>query len=34
MEELAIKPLEEYSFEEFDALWKSAKKQINFSVST
>lgn len=27
MEELAIKPLEKYSFEEFDALWKQAKKQ-------
>lgn len=25
MEELAKKPLEEYSFEEFDALWKQAK---------
>ncbi len=28
MEELAQKPLEEYSFEEFDALWKSAKKEL------
>lgn len=26
MEELATKPLEEYSFEEFDTLWKQAKK--------
>lgn len=26
MEELAVKPLEKYSFEEFDALWKQAKK--------
>ena len=26
MEELATKPLEEYSFEEYDALWKQAKK--------
>lgn len=26
MEELATKPLNEYSFEEFDALWKQAKK--------
>jgi uncharacterized protein YabN with tetrapyrrole methylase and pyrophosphatase domain len=26
MEELAIKPFEEYSYEEFDALWKQAKK--------
>ena len=26
MEELATKPLTEYSFEEFDALWKQAKK--------
>ncbi|HIS36744.1 TPA: nucleoside triphosphate pyrophosphohydrolase [Candidatus Scatousia excrementigallinarum] len=28
MEELATKPLSEYSFEEYDALWKSAKKQV------
>lgn len=28
MEELATKPLEEYSFEEFDALWKQAKESI------
>lgn len=28
MEELAQKPLEEYSFEEFDALWKQAKKEV------
>lgn len=28
MEELAEKPLEEYSFEEFDSLWKKAKKEI------
>lgn len=28
MEELATKPLNEYSFEEYDALWKSAKKQV------
>lgn len=28
MEELAVKPLEEYSFEEFDSLWKSAKKHV------
>lgn len=28
MEKLATKPLEEYSFEEYDKLWKSAKKQI------
>ena len=27
MEELATKPLEEYSFEEFDNLWKQAKKE-------
>lgn len=26
MEELAVKPLEKYSFEEFDGLWKQAKK--------
>lgn len=29
MEELATKPLMEYSFEEFDQLWKSAKKELN-----
>ena len=29
MEELAEKPLEEYSYEEFDALWKKAKSIIN-----
>lgn len=28
MEELATKPLEEYSFEEYDALWEKAKKEI------
>lgn len=28
MEELAQKPLEEYSFEEFDNLWKQAKKAV------
>lgn len=28
MEELATKPLEEYSFQEFDALWKQAKKTL------
>lgn len=28
MEELAVKPLNEYSFEEFDALWKKAKKEV------
>ncbi len=28
MEELATKPLQEYSFEEFDNLWKSAKKEL------
>lgn len=28
MEELAIKPLTEYSFEEYDALWKHAKKAL------
>ena len=27
MEELAVKPLEQYSFEEFDKLWKKAKKE-------
>jgi len=29
MEELAQKPLIEYSFEEFDELWKKAKKELN-----
>ena len=29
MEELATKPLEEYSFEEFDKLWKQAKIEID-----
>jgi len=28
MEELAIKPLTDYSFDEFDKLWKKAKKEI------
>lgn len=28
MEELANKPLEDYSFEEFDALWKQAKLEL------
>ena len=28
MEELATKPMEEYSFEEYDALWKQAKGQV------
>lgn len=28
MEELATKPLSEYSFEEYDVLWKSAKNQV------
>jgi len=28
MEELSTKPLEEYSFEEFDALWKQAKREF------
>lgn len=28
MEELATKPLEEYSFEEYDTLWKSAKQAL------
>lgn len=32
MEELAIKPLQEYSFEEFDALWKQAKKSTKVSL--
>ena len=29
MEELACKPLQEYSFEEFDNLWKQAKKDLS-----
>ena len=29
MEELATKPLTQYSFEEFDQLWKIAKKEIS-----
>ncbi len=28
MEELAIKPLNNYSFEEFDKLWQKAKKEV------
>lgn len=28
MEELATKPLEEYSFDEYDQLWKQAKKSL------
>ena len=28
MEELAQKPLTEYSFEDFDSLWKQAKKEL------
>lgn len=28
MEELAVKPLEEYSFKEYDDLWKKAKKEL------
>ena len=28
MEELAVKPLEEYTFEEYDALWKKAKAAL------
>ena len=31
MEELATKPLEEYSFEEYDALWKQAKKAVLYN---
>ena len=29
MEELAEKPLEEYSFGEYDNLWKQAKKAVD-----
>ena len=28
MEELATKPLKEYSLEEYDKLWKQAKKEL------
>lgn len=28
MEDLATKPLNDYSFEEFDNLWKQAKKSL------
>lgn len=28
MEELAVKPLTDYSFEEYDALWNAAKKHV------
>jgi len=31
MEELAVKPLEDYSFEEFDELWKQAKLKLEDS---
>lgn len=33
MEELATKSLEDYSFEEFDALWKQAKEEIKAEMS-
>src|SRR5574344_134528 len=29
MEELAVKPLAEYTYEEYDKLWKKAKSEIN-----
>lgn len=32
MEELATKPLDNYSFEEFDVLWKQAKKSTKVSL--
>lgn len=32
MEKLAVKPLEEYSFEEYDRLWKDAKLKIKESI--
>ena len=32
MEELAVKPLNEYSFEEFDALWRQAKVAVDKQV--
>ena len=30
MEELAVKPLTDYSFEEYDSLWKQAKKELKY----
>ena len=33
MEKLATKPLEDYSFEEYDKLWKQAKKSISEEAS-
>lgn len=33
MEELAIKPLEEYNIEEYDALWKQAKQELLTTAS-
>lgn len=33
MEELAVKPLNEYSFEEYDALWKQAKKELSNNIN-
>ena len=32
MEEIAVKPLEEYSYEEYDKLWKQAKILIDNEV--
>ena len=32
MEELALKPLNDYTFEEFDALWKQAKEKVKQEV--
>lgn len=34
MEELATKPLEEYSFDEYDALWKKAKTELSQQQNT
>lgn len=33
MEKLAVKPLNEYSFDEYDKLWKQAKQKINETES-
>lgn len=33
MEELAVKPLTEYSFEEFDMLWKQTKRALSNEIS-
>lgn len=32
MEQIATKPLEEYTYDEFDVLWKSAKKELSLET--